>query len=478
MAESGLAGIIQGPALDFSPIQQFGQQLIAARDRQRAADEASMQTAIQIAQYDPSLAEQIGGKAMGRLFKDKGAGRSSDFFKAIGTEAEQKRSQQMQLFQAQLAQSQAATQASIAGTEKTRAEIPGLQAEGRLKVLQADTEKMTQDAEQRIATKGDYPERTQDATFVAIHRGLSADLLDKMELTPDQLKQVQQEARDYQKALHAKVNVDLATALATKVIVDPRTGKPRPLNATEVNQAMAGQPVAGLSTGELQNEAIRIGIERINADANFMRAKHEAALTDIQIKDYEAKAELDLAHAEALRKQGIKTSYDDVLKTFEAFRQAKLEGRPVDPSLRQYVEDQLAAFYGLEPKEVKGWLGRIERAGYVLRGAEQQKPAAPTGEPEPTAGARLGTFMRQLPGQAGTFAATAGQTAESQTLDFITALAGGQTGPATVTKDIMVGGKKVPAGSTILRTITGTYYVTPTGEEIQQPGTPRLVPNP
>src|SRR5215831_1836184 len=267
MAESGLSGIIQTSGLDFSPIQNFGQQLIQARERQRAADESAMQSAMQVAQYDPELAESIGGKSMARLYKDKGAGKSSDFFKAIHSQSETERSRQSQLFQQQLAESKAKiglseAQAGEAGalTQKTKAETAGMVQDQELK-KDLDAAQIRYTTNKYAPGEAGANQKQMEYTRLALAYG--ADKVDVSTMSEADRKAAAKTTQDIQRLNLAQANLNLLNAKGNILV----NGKPITDEQLQ-NYQETGIPPKGMKTHEQQ----QLDIEMKKADAQAKTA--------------------------------------------------------------------------------------------------------------------------------------------------------------------------------------------------------------
>jgi hypothetical protein len=405
MPVTEISGVTAIPGLQQSGLEQFANAFLAGRQARRSAAERDLEAATQIASYDPVLAEEIGGKAVKELGKAKGQNTTEMYFKNIYDAAQQKRQQETSLTKSKLDESQANIEAIKASTDyqKQQTKYAATHEEFQGKINDAEKRLMDNKYEDSDAGKA---ERQADARIVGIEKKLTPDVIERMGMTPAELKELEDMAATDRRNVHAKMQLDYAETLSDMAIQLPN-GKSRPLTPDEINATLQGKPPQGLTS---QKEFIKnaldmrqVAAQELNAQANMMEARSRGKLTDAQIEKLHGDYEKDLAQADALRKKGIKTSYDDLLKSFEALRQLKLAGGKPDKSLEDKLQTEMAAWFGGTPEETKGWLGEMELRGFNFKGTteEEGKPAKALDEAVPKKGAayRAGQAVVKAPVQ-------------------------------------------------------------------------------
>src|SRR5215831_10707817 len=199
--ESGISTVIQNPGLDISPLQSFAQQMLQAREMKRKGAEADLQAASQIAQTDPVLAEEIGGKAIKELTKHTGKSGSEMYFQNIYSQAQTQRQQQQEAFK--LAQEKghaditlSGAQAGLATSEAGRANAPA-----RGEMAKAIGEERTNAYEQTVQDalgrlhEGKYDDtdagkarKEADIRIASTQPGVTADQLRMLRLSGPELE--------------------------------------------------------------------------------------------------------------------------------------------------------------------------------------------------------------------------------------------------------------------------------------------------
>jgi hypothetical protein len=120
---SGLSGIVQGPPLDFSPIQNLAEQLGRLGAMRQQADLARLQVATTIAEKDPALALKVLGDSGKRLIKTKGQNPFEKYFQNIYEQAQAREKQRNALYEATHQATQASTE-SQASSQAAAIEAP------------------------------------------------------------------------------------------------------------------------------------------------------------------------------------------------------------------------------------------------------------------------------------------------------------------------------------------------------------------
>jgi hypothetical protein len=166
----------------------------------------------------------------------------------------------------------------------------------------------------------------------------------------------------------------------------------------------------------------------------MMDARSKGRLTDAQIEKYHSEAEKDLAQAEALRKKGIKTSYDDLLKTIDALKSIAAKGDKPSKDLMEQAEKELAAYYGGTPEESKSWLGELKLRGFNFKGATDEgkvSGALDQTVPSQSLGTRIGKGIPAAWTGFLTGVGEAGKGAVTNLQDFMNAIGGNEPTPQT-----------------------------------------------
>lgn len=410
---SGVAGTLAGNS-DPGGLKEFAEHLAAARDRDK-------QSALQELQFMMDMTNKSGGqftpdpKELQKIAKRAGLGGmvgpggTNDMFTALADTAKKQASRQEEEFATSQAQKKAATEASEASTAASKADTARIiQQTGFDKSNQALTQTVN-DAKTRLAAN-DYSgpngdaQRKADAMSVAIHEKLTPDMMERLGMSKDEMKSFDDQVAQQRKLSLQTAQMGLLNAASGYTIKDPKTGKERALTTDELNGMMTGKMPAGLQTPQMQElhfRAITAGADMMRAQAELDRARAEGKLTDAQIKKYNAESEKDLAQADAFRKKGVKTGYDDLLKTIDALRTQAGKGEKPAKALMEEAEKQLAAYFGGTPDESKDWLGRMQLRGFNFEGANEPEGKvsdanAKAGVPDQGLGFRLGKVLNPV----------------------------------------------------------------------------------
>jgi len=432
MPVSEISGVTIGPSATSNPLMDFAEHLQRARENERQQAQQQFNMMVKMTTdsggritWDPKEVDKVAKRAGfgGAMLSQGPAGQPSQVqsaFAGLAEAARTREKQQTDLSAAQLDEAKA-------GTESTRVATALRQQQ-----LDLAREHQKQEADVNLSLKrlreDDYTgtpdarksQRMGDALNVGIFHKLDAATMERLGLTSAEALQAKKDADEAHRLTLQSTRTKYALDLSNMVIVDPQTKKPRNPNQAEIDAAMAGQRVPGLTTlpefNEMTLKAAQAAADTLRAQAEWKRAEATGKLTDIEVQEHDAKKELLLAQAKALKDKGMTYEYKDLLDMMETLRNEKLAGRKPDEDLMRRIEVEMAKAFGGTPKDNKDWLGRLEERGFNFPSVGPRselvtnlQPRQPT--PEEMGGAVLPAVGRMGKG-AGEFLESGQETAE------------------------------------------------------------------
>jgi hypothetical protein len=438
---SGLAGTISGPGTPppQSPLEGFAMQLLQAKKLQQESAEATLQSAMKIAQYDPQAAEQLAGPALQTIKKTTGKSPTEHLFQSIYEQTQAANKQKSDQAAADLAQTQQATKTSA--SQQGEADV-----NTQFGTLRNQAETATQAAESRI-TANEYPDsdegdqaRKQDARFVAIHRNLSEAEATDLGMTKSEYKDAMQLKKDA--VVQSRISV--AEAMSNLQIPAPTKTNPnatRALTPEEVNGIANGKIPANLTTNAAVRNKIMEATSQTAANAEMMNAKANKAKTDEEIEEIASVKLKNLAQADALQRKGISVGLDDLLKVADTMQKMKASGDKVPTELEDRMHDLIAKEMGGTPDVQDEMFGILKKNGWSFPQSPTDTPPvvnqkAPPPQDNSSLGTKAGEGLRNLPTAAEVAKLRAqgkiigaGLEGAQELEDFATALAGNKKGP-------------------------------------------------